>query len=566
MRIAVLYCVLLIVRGQVDDDEWIDPTDMLNYDATTKTMRKQTEVNNYNNVPTKRREYIKDSDQLVTCPDITDFNNKIDSLQREVEEYKKKIASFSKQSGCNLVFRRYLNKLLKDIQKLGLPDEVKGYVHYDAEVVLSRQSISEIRKLLDGDESLKPGALDEALSQILINFKPHDYEAWKWRFEDTFGVELDTVVRMCVCVLIIVVLICTELWSSVSLFMQFRRIFAICFCISLLWNWMYLYKIAFAEHQNNIVKMESINDKCTGLKKIDWQDNLKEWFRSTWTLQDDPCKKYYEVLMVNPILLVPPTKAIAVTITTFITEPLKHLGQGISEFLRALLKDLPVTLQIPVLFTIVAAILIFMYGSAQAAIHNVAFWHRRGHHDQPPAVQAQPHTPQVLPQAHPQAQGDLGAVGSGQVYQDQQAVRFRHNHQNKQSGNHRVERVGPADIVVSDEEIDGAPPADPAETEGQNCCDAATTVEDGGAGEKTEFQKGERTRGRDSGSQANHRIRHSVSVSPDESNTEPDLQEKEESAKKDRRTNGHENPLENKSKSSTEDPKPDRSCCKEKTQ
>lgn len=33
-----------------------------------------------------------------------------------------------------------------------------------------------------------------------------------------------------------------------------------------------------------------------------------EWFRSTWTLQDDPCKRYYEVLMVNPILLVPPTK------------------------------------------------------------------------------------------------------------------------------------------------------------------------------------------------------------------------------------------------------------------
>lgn len=35
---------------------------------------------------------------------------------------------------------------------------------------------------------------------------------------------------------------------------------------------------------------------------------LAEWFRSTLTLQDDPCKKYYEVLFVNPLLLVPPTK------------------------------------------------------------------------------------------------------------------------------------------------------------------------------------------------------------------------------------------------------------------
>lgn len=40
------------------------------------------------------------------------------------------------------------------------------------------------------------------------------------------------------------------------------------------------------------------------------------------------------------------------TIATFFTDPLKHIGQGISEFLRALLKDLPFTLQIPVLLLI----------------------------------------------------------------------------------------------------------------------------------------------------------------------------------------------------------------------
>lgn len=33
-----------------------------------------------------------------------------------------------------------------------------------------------------------------------------------------------------------------------------------------------------------------------------------EWLRSTWTLQDDPCQQYYELLFVDPLLLVPPTK------------------------------------------------------------------------------------------------------------------------------------------------------------------------------------------------------------------------------------------------------------------
>ncbi|XP_029590691.1 chloride channel CLIC-like protein 1 isoform X1 [Salmo trutta] len=367
--ITVAVCSLLLVaQGQIDDEEWLDPHDMLNYDASSKTMRKPAqpaELNNYPNVPTKRREYSQDLDQM----EVRECNNKVEGLQREIEEYKKKITQVAQQPSSNPVFKRFLTKLLKEIEKVGLPTDLND-IHYDAKVKLSRQAVTEIRKLLEGMDTWRTGALDNALSQILVDLKPHDYEAWRWHFEDTFGVEIDTVMKVSVWVLIIVVIICSELWSTVSWFVQFKRIFAICFLISLVWNWFYLYKIAFAEHQNKMVKMEGVDAKCTGRKKIDWWDNLKDWYRGAMTLQDDPCKMYYEVLMVNPILLVPPTKAITMTITTFFTEPLKHIGQGISEFLRALLKDLPVTLQIPVLLTIVFSILVFMYGSAQAAIQH----------------------------------------------------------------------------------------------------------------------------------------------------------------------------------------------------
>lgn len=61
-------------------------------------------------------------------------------------------------------------------------------MHYDAEIILNRQTLIEIQKFLDG-ENWNPGALDEALSDILINFKFHDFEKWKWRFEDSFGVD-----------------------------------------------------------------------------------------------------------------------------------------------------------------------------------------------------------------------------------------------------------------------------------------------------------------------------------------------------------------------------------------
>ncbi|XP_061681833.1 chloride channel CLIC-like protein 1 [Syngnathoides biaculeatus] len=361
MFLVFLLGYLTLASGQQLDEDWIDPYDLLNYDASTKTMRKPAEqpVRDLN-VPTSRR-------GLVDCgqPELSVCTQQLTDLQTQVEAQKKSMKQISQQPTCNPVFKRFLSRLVKDIQRVK-KTQPTDCVDYDATIRVSRQALAEIQTFLDREDGCRTGALDNAISQILVDLRPHDYEAWRWRFEDTFGIDLDTVFKLAVSVLIFVVIICTQLWSYISWLVQFKRFFTICFFVSIIWNWLYLYKIAFAEHQRNIVKMESINDKCTGIRTIDWHDSLKEWYRSTWTLQDDPCKKYYEVLIVDPILLVPPTKALSVTITTFITEPLKHVGLGISEFLRALLKDLPITLQIPVLLTIVLAIVVFMYGSVQA--------------------------------------------------------------------------------------------------------------------------------------------------------------------------------------------------------
>ncbi|XP_076009230.1 chloride channel CLIC-like protein 1 [Genypterus blacodes] len=140
---------------------------------------------------------------------------------------------------------------------------------------------------------------------------------------------------------------------------------------------MSLCQIAFAEHLNNMVKMDSFKEKCIGLKKIDWRDGLKDWFRRTWTLQVEPCRSYYRELFVNPIPLVPPTKVKAVTIPTFITVPLKHFGQGVNEFVQALLKDSPITLQIQVFLIFGFAIAVCMYGRIKNHGHNAVCCRRR---------------------------------------------------------------------------------------------------------------------------------------------------------------------------------------------
>ncbi|OWK04610.1 CLCC1, partial [Cervus elaphus hippelaphus] len=269
MLCSLLLCECLwLITAYAYDDDWIDPTDMLNYDAASGRMRKSQ-----GKYGMSEKEEV--SPDLSYADELSECYNRLDSLT-----YK--------------------------------PDENKDDMHYDAEIILKRQTLLEIQKFLSG-EDWKSGALDDALSDILINFKLHDFETWKWRFEDFFGVDPYNVLMVLLCLLCIVVLVATELWTCVR-----------------------------------------------------WYTQLRQWLRSSWTYKDDPCQKYYELLIVNPILLVPPTKALAVTFTNFVTEPLKHIGKGTGEFIKALMKEIPVLLHVPVLIIMALAVLSFCYGAGKS--------------------------------------------------------------------------------------------------------------------------------------------------------------------------------------------------------
>ncbi|XP_061860317.1 chloride channel CLIC-like protein 1 isoform X2 [Colius striatus] len=298
----------------------------------------------------------------VSTEPLSSCSGEVDALQRKVAECEKRSAR-SRESRSFYIFKRYLNKILNEAGKLGLPEEDVGQVHYDAEIILTKQTYLEILRFLR-EETWQSGAVDDALSDILINFKHHDYKAWHWRFEDTFGIDLYNMFLILLCLVCIVMVIATELWTRIHWFVQLKRVLLISFLISFAWNWLYLYKLAFAQHQAEIAKMEQFDNVCA--EKLDWRGSLIEWLRSKWTFQDDPCQKYYEILLINPVLLVPPTKALAITFTNFVTEPLKHVGQGIGEFIKALMKEIPFILQVPVLIMMALGVLAFCYGAGSS--------------------------------------------------------------------------------------------------------------------------------------------------------------------------------------------------------
>lgn len=46
------------------------------------------------------------------------------------------------------------------------------------------------------------------------------------------------------------------------------------------------------------------------------------------------------------------------TFTNFVTEPLKYVGKGTGEFIKALMKEIPVLLHVPVLVVMALAVLV----------------------------------------------------------------------------------------------------------------------------------------------------------------------------------------------------------------
>uniref|UniRef100_A0A665WIE7 Chloride channel CLIC-like protein 1 n=1 Tax=Echeneis naucrates TaxID=173247 RepID=A0A665WIE7_ECHNA len=475
----LVFCLHLAALGQQVED-WVDPYDMLNYDSTSKTMKKSVQPANYDNVATKRKEYTSKKVCLFVFLYIF----------IQIDEQKKKITQISQQPTCNPVFKRFLNRLLMEIKRLGLPSDSTDVI-YDAKIKLSRQSTAEIQTFLDGEDSWRTGALDNAISQILVDLKAHDYEAWKWRFEDTFGVDVDTVWKTAMFVMVIMAIICTQLWSCVSWLIQFKRLFSVCFIVSIAWNWFYLYKIQFAEHQRSLAGANSVYEKCSGMHKMDWRDSLREFFRSTFTLQDDPCKKYYEDIVVNPILLVPPTKAISLTITTFITEPLKHIGQGISEFLRALLKDLPVTLQIPVLLIVMLAIMVVLYTSVNAAFRYgiTAPLRYRQRDPRPPQLEPQQHQLQMINDRDHLAGGDAfqeiprHRANDGRLNRNQVRQRLQNRQRER-----RVETLLAAEPAYVEDDTDSRQEEGESDIERIPSSDSDSEIQQGAQGEPAEVR------------------------------------------------------------------------------
>ncbi|XP_075896684.1 chloride channel CLIC-like protein 1 [Nelusetta ayraudi] len=167
----------------------------------------------------------------------------------------------------------------------------------------------------------------------------------------------------------------TQLWplGSKVLF----RIFCVSFLISIMFNWLELYEVQLAEHGRKMASVRDFLAQCMrGSQAAECGDGLRGCIRFMCTHRDDLCREYFEVVYIDPIVSVPPTKVISITIVSFLMLPLICLLKGMDYFILTPLKDLPAVLQIPASLAVDLILLIVVYWSAKAACSAVLLLYR----------------------------------------------------------------------------------------------------------------------------------------------------------------------------------------------
>lgn len=343
MRVWVFILLLwFAVCVSMEEDVFIDPHDMLN--PRRKILKEEGEKPEEEKTP-KINPKLLDiqpsiSEDNTLPPDIENIKKPADVKQDTQKECLKT------DVGKHLL-RSYVKSLLAYFE---LKRPSSGSQEYNMLLQLSVHDFEMLQKFVS-EESKDLHTLHESaviLTDMIRSVsRSHLGTMGKisiW-FEDKYGASIDAALKMVAVLLMASVFATLEMKLQMSWRQRFMKLIVLSFIVSIPMTWFELYK---AEQ----IKQETVAMKDAPAECIKNDDSISEnWLNAGFqfitsmvTLKEDKCQKYYEHMMIDPFLKVPPTKAFGVTFVRFFLSPLKDVGASLSSFIRELLIDLPLTL------------------------------------------------------------------------------------------------------------------------------------------------------------------------------------------------------------------------------
>lgn len=321
LRTLILSSILAVAAQdlELDKRDWIDPTDMLNYDTVKRVMKK----------PVEERTESKQSETGTSC-DYAE-NQKCEKLMSKLQECEQKVAGI-KQGDETFTYReempfmkRYINQLMEHFTvDTSESQDYRVTVHLTTEdkLLLKKFVVGEIDKLQE---------VDEILSRFIINSEPA-----------LPPLQLNTDWAAAINVeFFIVVIILSAAWIFVLKASLFKcgLLFVI---INTFWNWKRMYQEALAHREAELAKLVDIPSEC---RPNEPQSLFYKFgslvMKSLFGKDADACEKYHKAMGVDPIWQVSPGVALSETIAQFLTHPLGVLGSNIGTFYYNLNENVP---------------------------------------------------------------------------------------------------------------------------------------------------------------------------------------------------------------------------------
>lgn len=178
--------------------------------------------------------------------------------------------------------------------------------HGDHEVIVtaSEDNAATLEKFVRSDEGNVQDVC-EVIVAVLSNFKGKD-DLYDFGQLDTSSFGFITFLILAAFLFIICAVVIFERHTNLTWQGQLWFVVAVCFIVSIPWEWYHLYRKAFASKHAQMEK--EIPKQCKPEHELTPFDSLKLWLRNAFTFSDDPCVKYQETLLVDPMWEVSPSK------------------------------------------------------------------------------------------------------------------------------------------------------------------------------------------------------------------------------------------------------------------
>ncbi|XP_050400619.2 chloride channel CLIC-like protein 1 [Patella vulgata] len=375
--LAVTLCLAVTMVTSYDGE--LDPFDMINFDPSTMKMNKKSKKVTVDTDP-------NNPEKPDNPPPGKNINSPVETLNKDsmsnnppqekmiripVETLNKDATPRQKMditkcpirvSTASLLFRQYVNTLLYHLK--GKVYE-GGAVEFDLRLILDNADLNKLQRYSDSQTEMDLNTAHEILTRMIQTIKEVPIGGKTSRhlwIEDRLGISIEKLLHVLLIIGLIVVIATIMVHLKFNKYQLMYYLFILVFIVSVCLTWYSLYKREVSKQHYAVSKempehCKSREDKESGFLSVTWS-----WMVSQVTFQKDECIDYYEQLLIDPIVKVSPIEALAVTAVRFFVTPLRHIAEGLSDFTRTLLKDLPIQLWpiVLVIMTIFGFLVLFM--------------------------------------------------------------------------------------------------------------------------------------------------------------------------------------------------------------